>query len=194
MCGRFVVKIDQRDLEDIAKAVRSNAASNVDLMTLKLDGEISPTDIVPVKTADGLRPMRWGFRLPKRTIINARSETVMEKPMFREAIARQRCVICASGYFEWTQELSGKKTKHQFHLPAHEQLHMAGCYRIEQDSTVPSFVILTKSADSVAAEFHDRMPVVLTSQQADAWLHSPDLDINEIIRNSMTNLIHTPSG
>jgi putative SOS response-associated peptidase YedK len=188
MCGRFVMKVDKKDLEDIIREVGKNAASDQDLMTLKLEGEVFPTDIVPVKTASGMKAMRWGYKLPKTTIINARFETVMEKPMFREAMTKRRCVVPASGYFEWKQELDGKKTKYRFRSPDDQQLYMAGCYRIEQGSSVPAFVILTQDADSRLAQFHDRMPVILSSKRASLWLDPSRTDIGVIVHSSVTGL------
>ena len=188
MCGRFFIQIDKKDLEEIIAEVEANNQDKEGLASLKLEGEIFPTDTVVVKTATTITPMKWGFKVGKGIVINARSETVTEKSMFRDAVLEHRCAIAASGYYEWKQTGSTKKTKYQFYLPDHGLLYLAGCYRVEHDSPLPTFVILTREADPQFTEIHDRMPVALTTQQADAWLRPGDIDLDETVKNSVAEL------
>jgi len=188
MCGRFYIQVSQKKLDEILDEVANNTADKTDLMTLKVQGEIFPTNIVPVETASGLRAMKWGFATSKRDVINARSETVWEKPMFRSAVLERRCVVPATGYYEWMPNEGGKKTKYQFSLANEEQIFLVGCYRQDRETRIPSFVILTKDATPEFAKIHNRMPVVFTREQADLWLHSDHIDFDEIIHDSVVDL------
>ena len=189
MCGRYVVVIDKKTLDDILKEVQSHSVSEAVMMTVKMEGEIFPTDTVPIRTVDGYQIMRWGFRTDKRDVINARSETAMEKPMFRTNMIERRCLVVASGYYEWKHEPNGKKTKYEFSMPDKSLFYLAGCYRIERGSSDCSFVILTREATPEFSSIHDRMPVVFTSQQADSWLETTDTGITELMEQSTTELV-----
>ncbi len=107
MCGRFIVlaEEDRGELraifDEINRRYRNGPACSA--------GEIFPTQTPPVVTAEGPRPMYWGF--PRQTggvIINARCETVQTRPFFREAFADRRCLVPASGFYEWRQTPDGK--------------------------------------------------------------------------------------
>jgi len=188
MCGRYVVEIDKKTLDEILEEVRSHTVSEAVIMTVKMEGEIFPTDTVPIRTVDGYQIMRWGFQTNKRDVINARSETAMEKPMFWQNMIERRCLIIASGYYEWKHETSGRKTKYEFSLPDKSLFYLAGCYRTEHGSSECSFVILTREATPEFNSIHDRMPVVFTGQQADRWLEAEETDIAELMEQSTTEL------
>jgi putative SOS response-associated peptidase YedK len=144
-------------------------------LSLKTEGEIFPGDTVPVQTGvDCYEPMKWGFAaFDGKLIINARSETAAEKPMFREAMLTRRCLIPASGYFEWKKD-GKKKTKYAFHLP-NSPLYLAGCFHQEKDSPLPVFVILTRDAVNGLEEIHDRMPVIIPEERIIDWFSSGDV-------------------
>jgi len=112
----------------------------------------------------------------------------MEKPMFRSNMIERRCLIVASGYYEWKQAPGGRKTKYEFSLPDKSLFYLAGCYRVERGSSDFSFVILTREATTEFSAIHGRMPVVLTSEQADGWLEADDTDITEFMEQSTTEL------
>ncbi len=189
MCGRFFIQISRKDLDEIIAEVERNNADREGLAALKLEGEVFPTDTVAVRTEMTYTAMRWGFRMGKGLVINARSETVREKSLFREAIVDRRCVVAASGYYEWKQESGGgRKTKYQFCPPGGQVLWLAGCYRKEEGSPIPAFVILTREASPGLARFHDRMPVVLSAQQAELWTTPGDVDLDAIVADSVTDL------
>jgi putative SOS response-associated peptidase YedK len=118
--------------------------------------------------------MKWGFSTSDgKLIINARSETAEEKPMFKSAMANRRCLIPASGYFEWKKD--GKhKTKYAFHR-SDGMLYLAGCYREEKDSPLPTFVILTRNAVGDIIDIHDRMPVIVPKDKIDDWFGGKDI-------------------
>ncbi|MDR0916874.1 MAG: SOS response-associated peptidase [Oscillospiraceae bacterium] len=160
MCGRFYIEPDAPSFAELlAEMSRFDAP-------VKTRGEIFPTDVAAVRTERGFAPMKWGFAgFDGKTIINARSETAREKAMFRDSMARRRCLIPASGYFEW-QKSGSRKIKYRFYAPE-APLLLAGCWR--EDAEGASFVILTRNAVGGAETIHDRMPVMVPWDGADAW-------------------------
>lgn len=147
-------------------------------------GEISPGDSAAVLAPNRSRQtslfvMRWGFRLDKRLVFNARSETAATKAMFRDSMRQRRCVIPAAAFFEWDHRLK-KSAKFRFWPDGRPMMYMAGLYRFEADSPLPVFTILTRQAQGNIAELHDRMPVILQDKQLDLWLDQ-ELDPQFII-------------
>lgn len=115
--------------------------------------------------------MRWGYSGYKNQIINARSETAAEKPMFRKSLLERRCLIPASGYYEWKRTESGSKSKQKYALYCPSRpIYMAGLWRQEQGEALPVFVILTREAAPAIANIHDRMPVILPDGTRQDWL------------------------
>lgn len=152
MCGRFFTLSGEENVERV----------------------VFPTNEVEVLMRYGWRAMAWGFPKPvgSGVLINARAETVMEKPTFRDAFAQRRCLVPADGYFEW-QRRDGRKTKARFRLKRADgaRLMMAGLYN-EQGR----FVILTQPPNSTVAPLHDRMPVILTAPELQTlWLQEDGL-------------------
>jgi putative SOS response-associated peptidase YedK len=115
--------------------------------------------------------MKWGFRgYGRHVVINARSETALIKSTFRCSMLERRCLIPASGYYEWLKS-GTKKTKYRF-FQSNSPIFIAGCWRMEPGATLPSFVILTREATQGLVAFHNRMPVIIPRENADSWLHS----------------------
>ncbi|MEA5060539.1 MAG: SOS response-associated peptidase [Candidatus Pelethousia sp.] len=169
MCGRYYIEQEDIELQEILAALGHDERIKT--------GEVFPTNIVPVLTADK-KPqlMRWGFTRydGKGTIINARSETVTEKPMFQKAMRERRCLLPASWYFEWKALGANKKQKHAISLPGQNILYMAGIYREEKDMDLPVFVILTRQDAPSISDIHSRMPVILPKAIKPLWLHAFD--------------------
>lgn len=119
----------------------------------------------------GAYPMRWGFTGPegKRPVINARSETAAEKPMFRESMLLRRCLIPAAHYFEWEGQ-AGRKTRYAIRPALPGMMFLAGIYRFEPQLRIPVFTVLTREAAPGIAFIHDRMPVMFMGQGAFRWL------------------------
>lgn len=164
MCGRFYIALDDPELEAIIAQAKNGSA-------LKR-GEIFPADCLAVITAQKqVCVMRWGFpRFDGRgLIINARSETVADRPAFRQALAQNRCLIAASNYFEW-QKQENKKIKQAICLPDSKTLFLAGLYKHNNETGEPVFVILTRPAWPGIAFIHDRMPVILPPAVHEQWL------------------------
>ena len=175
MCGRYYIAIDEDELRDIGEEAEKLVNAFNEPIPLKTYGEIFPTNVVPVQTArNRYVPMKWGFTgFNKKAVINARSETALEKPMFRRAMLENRCLVPASGYYEWKRD-GETKTKYQIYVPD-RPVFFAGCYRQEAGSPLRNFVILTRDAVNGMEEIHDRMPVIIPRECAEAWLHeSPD--------------------
>lgn len=145
---------------------------------------IAPTQAIPVVCLDDrgsrrFRLMRWGLlpafvKDPKRfpTLINARSEAVLDKPSFRHAARRRRCLIPADGFYEW---IGAKGKKRPFLLRPRQPrlIAFAGLYESWQDpegGVIDTVTILTCQANRTVAALHDRMPVVLEPEQFETWL------------------------
>ncbi len=168
MCGRYYIDIDDSEMRAITAGVEryGNTAA----------GEVFPTNVAPVVSPQGtITAMTWGFRFPdgKGTLINARSETAGEKPMFRRPMTMGRCLIPASWYFEWEKQKS-KKVKFAIKPPGESSIYMAGISRTDHDTGLECFVILTKPAWAGIAFIHDRMPVILPRVSHDEWLFGKD--------------------
>ncbi len=134
-----------------------------------------------VRVVDNLR---WGLipfwakdiKIGNR-MINARSETVAEKPAFRNSLRRKRCAILADGFYEWKKTEDGKQPYH-IYLRDHRPFVFAGLWdRWDKGPIDPieSFTILTTSPNDKVAELHNRMPVILTPEAIDLWL-DPEID------------------
>lgn len=129
-----------------------------------------------------VRAMRWGLvpswaKDPKTgfKMINARGETVLEKPAYREAFKRRRCLIPADGFYEWQTE-GRRKTPFRFALADGSPFAFAGIWeRWKQPDGrwLESCSILTTSANDLVRGIHDRMPVILDRRHYDAWLTAP---------------------
>jgi putative SOS response-associated peptidase YedK len=104
-------------------------------------------------------------------MFNARSETVAEKPSFRAAFAQRRCLVPASGYYEW-QERTGGKQPYFIYPEDASPLAFAGLWETRKDSDVRTFTfsILTTAARGDLAAIHDRQPVMLRADERDAWM------------------------
>jgi putative SOS response-associated peptidase YedK len=110
--------------------------------------------------------MLWGFSNPYRKglIINARAETVREKNLFADSIMNRRCIIPASGFYEW----DSYKARFRFSHPDDDLLLLAGIYYEEQGT--PRYTILTTQANESMIPVHDRMPVMIGRNEIRPWL------------------------
>lgn len=143
------------------------------------DYNVCPTQDVAVVTAQEgrrYRPMRWGF-LPVwykamndgPLIINARSETVADKPAFRSAIRQRRCLVPVTGFYEWKRS-GDEKLPHFFSRADGEPLVIAGVWQEWGEDGLPTFAILTTDANDLMANIHHRVPVVVERADWGKWL------------------------
>lgn len=185
MCGRYTLFADReiQDLEDILARIDNETGKEK-----PKTGEIFPSDAAPVlirgKAEAEPRLLTWGFPgfKNKQLIINARAETVIEKPMFHRAFESRRCIIPSTGFYEWDRE----KNKYLFNLPDSAMLYMAGLYSIfDQEER---FVILTKDANKTVAQVHSRMPVVLGKRDLNNWIYDREAAVR-ILTGSGPDLV-----
>ena len=120
-------------------------------------------------------PMVWGFPGFKgsQLLINARQETVAEKPTFCESFADRRCVIPTTGFIEWSHDERGKAVdKFRFNDPETQMLFLAGIYTFVGQEL--RFVILTTAANPTMAEIHHRQPLIIPTQMIRPWVNDPE--------------------
>ena len=174
MCGRYQFTAEQSAemisiVQEIDRKNRSGMWS---------PGEIRPTALAPVLMPGRGKPeadlLTWGFKTSKSLVINARSETAMEKPLFRESVLKYRCIVPSTGFYEW----DSSKRKYFFAIPGKKELYMAGLIGFFDGRLC--YCILTTAANDSMRETHDRMPLILTKEQMDPWLNDTSA-IEEIL-------------
>ncbi|MEO0945230.1 MAG: SOS response-associated peptidase [Pseudomonadota bacterium] len=177
MCGRFAITLPDDAMAQLFEATPSNDLPNVP------NYNVCPTNQVHTITCeDGarrLRPMRWGF-LPhwyKATnggplLINARSETIAEKPAFKAACRERRCLIPATGFYEWTKDTEGNRLPWYISGRETETLAFAGVYQTWDKGETPliTCAIVTTAANTPMSAIHHRMPVILQPSDWALWL------------------------
>jgi putative SOS response-associated peptidase YedK len=183
MCGRYTltVPIDQLAAEFDLDEVRAELSPNFN---------VAPTQSVATILAENggrrLETLRWGLvpswaKDPEigSRMINARSETAPEKPSFRSAFKRRRCLIPADGFYEWKREEGGKQPFY-IHMNDGRPFAFAGLWEDWNDGEIRSCTILTTSANGLVGEVHERMPVILPAGDRDAWL-DPEAETQELV-------------
>ncbi|MCA1557825.1 MAG: SOS response-associated peptidase [Acidobacteria bacterium] len=186
MCGRFTLKTAPKRLAE---------EFGVDEVPYFEDRyNIAPTQVIlGINQIDGerqVKELRWGLvpswakdRSMGGKLINARSETVREKPAFREAFKRRRCLIPADGFYEW-QRRDGYSQPYYFKMADERPFALAGLWDRwggPDGELVESCAILTTEANEVLRPVHDRMPVILSADSYDLWLDS-DLRKLDIVK------------
>ncbi|MFN6432224.1 SOS response-associated protein YedK [Eubacterium callanderi] len=186
MCGRYVLYTSD-EIEEINAIIQE--VNNKHHIQLK-KGDIYPTNTAPVyapcpdHNGMSLELMKWGYEkhLKKKTLlINARSETVLEKTTFKNDFLERRCLIPAAGFYEWNVE----KEKFMFTGDSH-LIYLGGFYHKDKDRQ-EDFVIMTKSPVDPVAEIHNRMPVIIPKANASDWLYNTD-DAIRLMRSDLVNL------
>jgi len=179
MCGRFTNRYSWRELYELYMLSTGIPPSN-----FQPRYNIAPTQEVPVvRLKNGARDlvmMKWGL-VPSfakdltggAKFINARAETVTDKPMFKSAFLRRRCLVPADGFYDWKKE--GKAKQPYFiSLKDKAPFAFAGLWEWwrprDGSKEVETFTIITTTANAVLAPLHDRMPVILTPEQWPVWL------------------------
>ncbi len=181
MCGRFTSNADDLTWEEYA-----------DLLGFDLSHKVAPryniapsqpVEIVRVSPSTGkpeLVPVKWGL-VPSwakdpsigNKLINARAETAHEKPSFRSAFKKRRCVIPATGFYEWQKQGTGPKQPYLIGMKAGGLFSMAGLWehwKAPDGGELQTCTILTTGANELMEPIHDRMPVILPSEAAKKWI------------------------
>ena len=171
MCGRFVIGGDFRDKLNELIAAEGIIYSGLPYQESGQDVFPSESSLV-IHTGDRKLlavEMLWGFSNPYRKglIINARAETVREKNLFADSIMNRRCLIPASGFYEWDPY----KARFRFSHPDDELLLLAGIYHEEHGAPAPHYTILTTQANESMIPVHDRMPVIISRDEIHPWLN-----------------------
>src|ERR1051326_353083 len=185
MCGRFTREFTWREVHDFLDLKWPSE------MDLRPNLDVRPTEQVPVCRVreEGGRElvlMKWGLvprwsRDPKKGWINARSETAASSPAFREAFARRRCLVPASGFYEWKAGAGRRKTRYSIRLKGEPILCFAGLWEVwgEGADRFESATILTTRPNELIGGVHDRMPVIVPRERFDEWFSGerPDASI-----------------
>jgi hypothetical protein len=207
MCGRYAQSLG---VQEIVEAF-DLAGSTLD-QSLPLNWNIAPTnDIYIIRNESDSRILdsaSWGIIAPwQKTLtearasqshaINARSESIHEKPTFRHAFRTSRCLIPASGYYEWATSLGKYPPKQPFYISHHAQaqLSIAGIWsswQSEKGLVIQSAAIITREAVGELATIHSRMPVFMPIERWNDWLDPQSRDINRLI--NMMNIAEPDAG
>lgn len=156
---------------------------------------IAPSQNAPVilnENEKSIQLLRWGLipswaKDPKIAyqLYNARAETIAEKPSFRNAFKKRRCLIPADGFYEWRMESDGKtKTPMRVRLKSKEPFTFAGLWETwkdPQEKESRTFTIITTEPNEVLQPIHNRMPVIMKPEDEEAWL-DPQADLKHLTK------------
>ena len=184
MCGRFVQKVDLREAAKIFDAIVEAEQ--------KINYNVAPRQPIAVIMEDGKRKiveMSWGL-VPRwakdasiaNKLINARSETVAEKPSFRDSFKSRRCLIIADGFYEW-QTKDGIKKPFYIFMKGKKPFGIAGLYDLWKDENgkeITICTIITTEANEFMKSLHHRMPVIISPENYNHWLDPAEKDTSKI--------------
>ncbi len=186
MCGRFAHPAEFDPFYDYFPEMI------VEVETGTVRSNVAPTQWVPtlLRESDGrtrLIPATWGLvprwvKDPKSRPFNARAETLGEKPFFRDAYRTRRCLILANGFYEW-KAIPGQKRKQPmfFTLNGGEMFAFAGLWESHPQWGLTSTIITTEP-NALVAPIHNRMPVILRSEDYERWLEPKKPGSDELLR------------
>ena len=194
MCGRYSFVVEDA-------LIWERFGIRVRTAVYKAVYNCAPSQDLPVITNEGdgaLELLRWGL-VPSwakdpsvgARMINARSETVMEKPSFRNAFRNRRCLVPADSFYEW--ERQGKKMPFRILLKSRMPFAMAGIWEQWEKRDGPllrSFSILTTRANELIAPLHDRMPVIVPKGDEDKWLDPQQNDLEMLKKIIVSSPLH----
>ncbi len=188
MCGRFAF---YSPTEAVVRYFNVDDAPDIETRY-----NIAPTQYVPaVRDSEGhnvLSLLRWGLvpfwakdKAIGNRMINARAETVAEKPAYRAAFRRRRCLLPATGFYEWKRVADGKQPIF-ITMKDERPFAFAGLWESwkgeDPDNPLESCTIVTTEPNKLLSEVHNRMPVILRNQDHDAWLRAPADEAAELMR------------
>ena len=211
MCGRYTHREKQEQLAEFLRVL---------IPHLKPNYNVAPSQMVPAvrNHAEGGREfvmLKWGLIPPWAKdpsigykMINARAETVAEKPSFRKSFKHQRCLILADGFYEWKREGKAKQP-YYIHFTDHRPFAFAGLWerwedKQKDDNVIESCAIITCSANKTMEPIHHRMPVILDEKTYDIWLDPGVQDVttlnellgpypaNEMIAYPVSTIVNNP--
>jgi len=190
MCGRFEIDDTETiaEMRRIFEELRKHYKDTVEFQNVKR-GEIYPTDTVPIIIPEkelkiDAVPMQWGIKgYNDKLVINARSEGVYDKKMFKDSMVNKRCIIPSNGFYEWAK-LQNKKEKYLIKPNNSPMLYFAGIYEKLPDPVDPNkdqvrFVIMTTEARGLIRSLHSRMPVTVERKDILKWLNGSKSDVED---------------
>lgn len=179
MCGRFTNNAKAKDIEKEFKVGKLNAKIFSDRYNITPSQEIAA--VLETGGERIVSNLKWGL-IPHWSkddsfaskLINARAETIAEKPSFRDAFKTHRCIIPATGFYEWDKKSKGTKQPFYFYLKEKEVFGFAGLWSEwtdkESGEVIETCTIITTEPNKVLEAIHDRMPVILKPESYDEWL------------------------
>lgn len=187
MCGRYAFLLPHESWRGLYKVL-----NDFDYVARY---NITPTQpIVTILERQGRRTaelFRWGFvpgwvKDPREfpLLINARAETMAEKPAFRDAVRNARCIVPASGYYEWMKATGGKKRPYYITAADDQPLAFAGLYSSwagPNGEEVDTVCVVTVDPNLEISGIYDRMPAILRGDAIDLWLNTRDVDVKEAL-------------
>lgn len=180
MCGRFHINGNDKDIQKILDDLPESARN----IQIKF-GDIYPTYYLPIITQDEHPVLsKWGFGKfdSKSVLINARAETVTDRQTFRKSFLERRCLIPASGFYEWDTQ----KNKYYFNRSDGKVLYLGGFYRNEDGEN--KFIILTKQSTPPVEKYHHRIPVIVGDDIKDYYLNDTDFARQFILTDNQVKL------
>jgi len=196
MCGRFT--ITNPDPALLASTFDLTASVDAPVSGLSAHYNVAPTQTVAAVVRDQqgfnrLARFKWGLvpSWSKDTsgaskMINARAETLADKPSFRSALSKRRCLIIADGFYEWQAQSDGTKTPMYITVGKHLPFGMAGLWELWTDrasgETIATCTIITTSPNTLMAPIHNRMPVIIPPDTYREWLDPTQTDGHQAAR------------
>jgi putative SOS response-associated peptidase YedK len=184
MCGRYVRRSDKQRLVDYFH-------TGATVFDLPPSYNIAPTTFQPVIRLDRdtgerkIAMMRWGlipnwckdFKLPGMSTINAKAESIMVKPIWKQPFKKRRCLIPADAFYEWQEDDAKTKQPYAFSMRDGELFAFAGVWErwmTPDNKPIDSFAIVTTESNELAAKVHTRMPVIVEPRDYTRWLARDD--------------------
>ncbi|MEO5906642.1 MAG: SOS response-associated peptidase [Saprospiraceae bacterium] len=192
MCGRSSLTKTEKELEERFRA--NFYSEDLERYNPLPNFNVAPTQLHPVITQQEpsvIHLYRWGL-IPfwakdikiGSKMINARIEGIAEKPAFRQAFEKRRCLVPFDGYYEWMKTPEGK-IPYRIKVTNTDIFSMAGLYEVWKGTDgkeIKSFTIITQEADPQIAHLHDRMPLILLPEQEKLWIDS-NVPTRDVINN-----------
>ena len=192
MCGRSSLTKTEKELEERFRA--TFYSEDLERYNPLPNFNVAPTQLHPVITQQEpsvIHLYRWGL-IPfwakdikiGSKMINARIEGIAEKPAFRQAFEKRRCLVPFDGYYEWMKTPEGK-IPYRIKVTNTDIFSMAGLYEVwkgQDGKVIKSFTIITQEADPLIAHLHDRMPLILLPEQEKLWIDA-SVPTKDVINN-----------
>lgn len=189
MCGRFQLSVKAKQISE-----RYNVEVYDDLYRPSFN--CAPSQNLAVISnfePEKLSFFRWGlipFWAKDKKIgykfINAKSETITEKPSFKNSFKRKRCLVLSNGFYEWKKEANKQKSPYRIYTKNNELFSMAGIWdtwKDEQGNLTNSFSIITCAPNELMKNIHERMPVILKREDEEKWLkNTPQNELIELLK------------